>query len=142
MEHERRALAGLTEMMNTSPDQFGQEIQKDILGWGLANLERWLTLESSEPMLNTLRHNQPFGLYLRAYATEGFDEIAAEDQQLSFPRSIELANVVAVSEHLPVYGLHNKSDINLLPSTSRFGCLPTIAGSGWRSFGKWHVVPA
>jgi hypothetical protein len=83
--------------------------------WAGKNIEPWIRLDATTKLVDTLRYEKPFALYLRAYAAEGFDEIEVGSPDVVLKRSVEIANVGAVSEHfMPVFGLTNKLDMNLL----------------------------
>jgi hypothetical protein len=78
------------------------------------NIPTWISNDATCSLTRTLRDNNPFVLYLRAYASESVQELAGSAGGVSIFRSIEVANLSMVSERIPVYGLCNALDMNPL----------------------------
>jgi hypothetical protein len=78
-----------------------------------ANIEKWISRDTTDEFVSTLKDGRPFGLYLRAYKSECAEELAGVPDVNAW-RSVEIANVARVSEKLPIYGLCNCLDMNPL----------------------------
>jgi len=102
--------------------------------WAYKNIETVVGLDRSEWLSAVLTHKAPFGLYLRAYATEEFEpdlSRGAEDvSSIRLSRSIEVSNLVVVSESLLTFGLGNALDLNPLRKYQSVW-LPPEFRDGW-----------
>jgi hypothetical protein len=81
----------------------------------IAREKEWLDLDATEELLDALERDQPFGLYLRPYAAEGFGEVVLEvEGGFSISRFVEASTVGRLHRRMQIYGLRNALDFNPL----------------------------
>jgi hypothetical protein len=86
----------------------------DVISYYENAFEQLAKSDASMEFKQTLQDRQPFALYLRAYQSEGIEELMPEGERESarLGRSVEIGNLARISERIAVYGLCNVLDVN------------------------------
>jgi hypothetical protein len=142
LEASKPLLERMRRLVSPAPASIEEMVLFDYLEWTLENMDRWVEQEASDQLTRILLEDMPFSLYLRAYVQEEITpdaQRAAQDWQrertsgFSLQRSVEIANVGAVSEHLATFGLCNARDVNLLKKYKPVW-LPNKHRNSWWTF--------